>query len=206
MNDYLINLKPTPIYKVENFYTCNEKEIKCLKSFNYVKNQIHKNYITDGNIFENKDLKNLKKAITDKFHYFTSNIIGINNKFNMERNWATINYKGQNHGPHTHPNIVFALSFYVKCKNGAINFKTDNNRTSISESFNFNYEKNKDNIYNSDMWKMPVKTGDLIIFPGHVTHYGDPHLDDDERIMIGVNWFPRGRLFTSVNKNEWIDL
>lgn len=207
MANYLIDLKPIPIFKIENFYECSNEEIDYLKSFEYFENTTHNNYITKDDIFKHKGLQNLKNALITKFHYFTSEVIGIKNKFKIERNWVTLNSKGQHHNEHSHPNIVFASAFYVKCEKGALNFKTDNNRTSITEAFNFSYEKNINTIYNSNTWKMPVKTGDLIIFPGHIVHSGDVHLNDSERIMIGANWFPRGRLYTNIiEKAEWLDL
>ena len=206
MKNYLINLKPIPIFKAEKFYNCSDKEIECLKSFEHFENTGHDNYITNDNIFTHAGLHKLRDAITDKFHYFTKEVIGINNEFKLERNWSTFNSKGQHHGEHTHPNIVFAAVFYARCKTGVINLKTDNNRTSITEAFNFSYEKNKDTVYNSDMWRIPVSSGDLVVFPGHIVHYGDPHPDESERIMIGTNWFPRGKFYTNTGGIEWLEL
>ena len=39
---------------------------------------------------------------------------------------------------------------------------------------------------------MPLKTGDLVIFPGQVMH-GSTKTDDDERIILGVNYAISGK-------------
>ena len=209
---FIVNLKPTPIFCQNDFYFCDDKEIEAIKTNKHYKNNTMSgggdgNYVTiDGNIFISPELENLKNSLVTTFNNFIKNIMGIDTKFGLERSWSTYNTKGSNHEHHRHPNIVWSAVYYVKCNEGAINFDTDNGRTSINEAFNFNYELNHRNVYNSDTWKIPVKTGTLLIFPGHVTHYGDKHLDDSERLLVGTNWFPRGRLYSGESKNEHIEI
>ena len=39
---------------------------------------------------------------------------------------------------------------------------------------------------------MPLKTGDLVIFPGQVRH-GSTETNDEERIILGVNYAISGK-------------
>lgn len=208
MTASVINFKPIPIFVDDDFYYCSDREIDAIKS-----NEHHVNlngggtHVTvDGNIFNQPHLHNLRDAIVERFDAFIEKVMGINNKFKMERSWSTWNVKGTHHTPHTHPNIVWSAVYYAKCTEGTINFETDNGRASISDAFNFKYELNHRNVYNSEMWSVPVKTGTLLIFPGHIVHHGEPHPDDSERLMIGTNWFPRGEFYSSDSKLEVINL
>ena len=54
------------------------------------------------------------------------------------------------------------------------------------------YKIKKQNSFNSAIWSCTVKTGDLIIFPGHLNHYSLPNNSDEPRIMIGSNFFIEG--------------
>jgi len=209
---FIVNLKPIPIFCQHDFYFCDDKEIEAIKTIKHYKNDTESgggdgNYVTiEGNIFVLPKLENLKNSLVTTFNNFIKNIMGIDTKFGLERSWSTYNTKGSNHEHHRHPNIVWSAVYYVKCDDGAINFDTDNGRTSINEAFNFNYQLNHRNVYNSESWKLNVKTGTLLIFPGHITHYGDKHLNDSDRLLIGTNWFPRDVLYSGNSKNEHIEI
>ena len=49
---------------------------------------------------------------------------------------------------------------------------------------------------------MPARTGDLVIFPGWLNHETSVNESDDDRIIIGANYFLKGKLGT----NEGLDV
>ena len=74
-------------------------------------------------------------------------------------------------------------------------------RSRLQEGFYFSYEKKKPNIFNSHLTDIKVKTGDLVIFPGWVDHKSLPNQSDEERVIIGTNYFVTGKLGKHENKD-----
>ena len=56
-------------------------------------------------------------------------------------------------------------------------------------------------IFKTRATYIKVKTGDIVIFPGWVDHQSLPNKSDDERIIIGTNYFAMGQLGKHENKD-----
>ena len=66
-------------------------------------------------------------------------------------------------------------------------FKLD--KSSLQNNFNFSFKCKNYNVFNSSLWEIPVKSGDMIIFPGDLWHSGLINKYDYERVIIGTNFF-----------------
>jgi len=154
----------------------------------------------DTDLLNHESMKRVKEFIISKVLDFKDNVLEIEDKFRMTQSWATINNKGDSHHEHNHPNTILSCLYYAQASSGDFQIKTP--RNGIQEGFNFSYKIKQPNAFNSAIWSCTVKTGDLIIFPGHLNHYSLPNNSDEPRIMIGSNFFIEGLLGEKENYEQ----
>jgi len=188
----LLNLKAIPIAYERNVYHLNKKELNVVKKIKYRKAD-QGFYLSETiSLLENKALASLKKFIIEKAKEYTLDVLGVKNQIYLTQSWSTINITSARHEAHDHPNTFISLVYYAQCKDGPLRFYL--NTTSIRECFNFSYTLNKFNIYNSQSWTLSMKTGDLVLFPGHICHGSLPNKSREPRIIVGANFFIKGKL------------
>ena len=144
----------------------------------------------DTDVLRHEPMSRTKKFIIDKILDYRDNILQIEDDLGMTQSWSTINHKGNNHHEHNHPNTLISCVYYAQASSGDFVFKVPQSR--IQEGFNFSYKIKQQNTFNSAIWSCTVKTGDLIIFPGHLNHFSLPNNSNEPRIMIGSNFFIEG--------------
>ena len=188
----LLNLKAIPVAYDRNVYHLNKKELNVVKKTKYREPQNGFYLSETSSLLENKTLASLKKFIIEKAEEYTRDVLEIKDKIYLTQSWSTLNTTNVFHPPHDHPNTFISLVYYAQCKDGYLFF--DLNTTSLRECFNFDYAINKFNIYNSQNWTLPVKTGDMVLFPGHIRHGSLPNKSREPRIVIGANFFIKGKL------------
>ena len=188
----LLNLKAIPIAYEKNVHRLNKKELNVIKKTKYRKIERGVRLSETITLLENKTLAPLKKFIIEKAEEYTRTVLEINDKIYLTQSWSTFNTTNVFHPPHDHPNTFISLVYYAQCEDGCLYF--DLNTTSLKECFNFRYTINKCNIYNSQKWTLPVKTGDIVLFPGHIRHGSLPNKSREPRIVIGANFFIKGTL------------
>ena len=195
----IINLKAIPIAYEQNVYDLSKKELNVIKKTKYrPPKQGH--YLSETiSLLENKTLVSLKKFIIEKAQEYAQNVLEIKDQIYLTQSWSTINPINASHPVHSHPNTLISLVYYAQCTSGNLQFNLDT--TSIRECFNFEYTINKFNIYNSQRWAIPVKTGDIVLFPGHIHHSSLPNQSSKPRIIVGANFFIKGVLGTKETVN-----
>jgi len=188
----LLNLKAIPIAYDRSVYCLNKKELDVVKKTKYRKSQ-NEFYLSEtSSLLENKTLTLLKKFIIEKAEEYTRNVLEIKDQIYITQSWSTINPTSAFHEPHNHPNTFISIVYYAQCKSGSLHFHV--NASSIKECFNFQYTIDKFNIYNSQNWALSVKTGDIVLFPGHINHGSSPNKSLEPRIIVGANFFLKGML------------
>ena len=188
----LLNLKAIPIAHDKNVYYLNKKELDVIKKIEYRQPEPGFHLSKSISLLEHKPLASLKKSIIKKANEYTRNILEIKDDIYMTQSWSTINITNAFHKLHTHANTFISIVYYAQCEAGHIGF--DLGTTSIRECFNFDYTVNKFNIYNSETWELVVRTGDIVLFPGHIRHQSTPNKAKQDRIIVGANFFIRGTL------------
>jgi uncharacterized protein (TIGR02466 family) len=188
----LLNLKAIPVAQERNFYSINKKELDVVRKIKYRKSKKGFYLSETVTLLEDKDLAPLKKLIIKKAKEYTLDVLGIKDQIYLTQSWSTINLTHAFHKTHTHPNTFISLVYYAQCKDGFLFF--DLNTSSLRECFNFSYTIDKYNIYNSESWQLPVDTGDIVLFPGHIRHGSGVNELKTPRIIIGANFFLKGKL------------
>lgn len=105
----------------------------------------------------------------------------------ITQSWLNYCKPGEYHHKHVHPNSLVSGVFYVKAdkQNDKIMFYQDGyQQLQIIPS--------EWNVFNSRSWWIEVNTGDLLLFPSHLTHSVEPV--QNERISLSFNTFPFGMI------------
>jgi uncharacterized protein (TIGR02466 family) len=193
---------PTPIYisKIHKELTPLE-----LKFVDKNKKDFYKN---DGNITSNnnyilneKPFANIKKELDLRVQdYFDKVISPVNNITPyITQSWLNYTETNQYHHKHAHPNSLVSGVFYINCheEHDKIKFFNDNYKTIKPEVKDYN-------IWNSESWWFPVKTGDVILFPSSLTHMVETKQGDNTRISLAFNVFIKGTVGNNKNLTELI--
>jgi|TARA_R100000329_G_C7518786_1_gene182896 uncharacterized protein (TIGR02466 family) len=141
-------------------------------------------------LLEEPGLQRLSKFMQDYTKQFVREDLKILDEFYMTSSWATLNSKGDAHHGHTHPNTLLSAVFYAQAKSGQLVVSATDN--GFTPNFDFRYNIESYNVFNAKSWNIPVKTGDMVIFPGWLNHHTTPNEEEEPRIAVGANFFTRG--------------
>ena len=156
------------------------------------------NHLTKTSFLLKDDkLSRIKSFLDERMNSYIENIVEINDKFVMTQSWSTTTKKSENHHSHNHPNAIFSLVFYISSQgveSGNLVFNLDNR---LREKYDFSFNVKNYNTFNSSTWEYEVNTGDLIIFPAWIYHETRENTSDEDRVIIGANYFVEGVIGTT---------
>ena len=187
----LINLKSIPIYRENVKFSLNKEELSLLKKLEFYKNNGF--YITlSSEILNDVKFNRIKNFFNQKAEFYKNKILEIKNEIYLTQSWSTINKKGSFHHMHKHPNTFISVVYYISCDGGSLFF--DLNKSQLEEGFNFEYNIKNYNSYNSTGYNLNVNSGDIVIFPGWLSHKSIINNSDTDKFLIGCNYFIKGQL------------
>jgi len=191
---------PTPIYisKLNRILTPLE-----LKFVDKNKKDFYKN---DGNItsknnyiLNEKPFANIKKELDLRVQDYFDKVISPANNITpyITQSWLNYTETNQYHHKHAHPNSLVSGVFYINCheEHDKIKFFNDNYKTIKLEVKDWN-------MWNSESWWFPVKTGDIILFPSSLTHMVETKQGDNTRISLAFNVFIKGTVGNNKSLTE----
>jgi len=179
-----------PIAKLKSNYKFSNQETTSLNEMTF-NHQNGGTQITKNNqVLNTHVLSNFKNYLLSVANNYATDILGVNNKIELTHSWLTKNTKGNSHNRHCHPNIFFSMVYYLHCKSGQLVFDTE--KSILQQTFNFDYQIKDYNIFNSSSWSINVMTNDMVLFPGDMIHSTTPNEHDEDRIVLGLNFFAKG--------------
>jgi uncharacterized protein (TIGR02466 family) len=160
-------------------------------------------YKNDGNITSNnnyilneKPFLNIKKELDLRVKDYFKKVISPTDTITpyITQSWLNYTEKNQYHHKHAHPNSLVSGVFYINCHKelDKIKFFDDKYKTIKPEIKDWN-------LWNSETWWFPVKTGDIIMFPSSLTHMVETKEGNNTRISLAFNVFIKGTI--GVNKS-----
>ena len=195
-------LFPQPVYfsKLERELT--KKELKTIGAY---KAKTYKNSgnttSTDTYVLEDKPLQNLKKYLNKMVIDYFNKVVCTSNSIipYITQSWLNYTETNQFHHHHSHSNSYVSGVFYINADKEVdkISFYKTNFPT-------IELHKTKYNIFNSNSWWYPVKTGDIILFPSTLLHGVDKKKGTNTRISLSFNVFIKGNIGNKSNRTELI--
>jgi len=184
---------PTPIYTSKLNRELTKKELSFIDKTKSDCNKNEGNITSnDSYILNNKIFKDLKKELDLRVKDYFDKIICPDNNIKpyITQSWLNYTETNQYHHKHAHPNSLISGVFYINCdeKFDKIKFFKRNNYETIK------IEIKKWNLWNSENWWFPIKTGDIIMFPSSLTHMVENKQGSNTRISLAFNVFIKGKV------------
>ena len=195
--DELMQLFPTPLlicpYPVDY-----SKELEWIRNAECRKknsggdngNKIHYNRQSEDTfVLDRPELANVRAFIEAKLHEFVTKIYASTDKLVITQSWLNKSKKGESHHEHVHPNSMVSGVWYPQIHEQMppIQFRSRNQR-------DVSLQTNQFNTFNSATFLLPMKKGELILFPSNLTHSVPTNVGEEERISLSFNTWPKGNM------------
>jgi len=143
----------------------------------------------NNNLFESAELAEVARFCEESLQQYFKEVYAPKHDVTpyITQSWANYTKKGQWHHKHGHPNSFISGVFYVQAQKDIDKIYFYKNGYQQIKLPTDNY-----NLYNSDSWWLGVETGQLILFPSHLTHMVQTVQTDETRISISFNTFLKG--------------
>ena len=193
---------PTPIYISKLNRELTNKELLFIDK---TKLDVYKNEgnttSNDNYILNHKAFKNLKEGLDLIVKDYFDKVISPANNITpyITQSWLNYTETNQYHHKHAHPNSLVSGVFYINCHEEHDKIKFFNDKYSTIKP-----EIKEYNIWNSESWWFPVKTGDVILFPSSLTHMVETKQGDNTRISLAFNVFIKGTVGNNKNLTELV--
>ena len=195
--DELLSLFPTPVL-IAQYPLPYEKELEYIREMPCRRenkggdagNTIHYNRQSEDTfILDKPEMNNIREFIKSKIYKYVKEIMNSNNELMITQSWVNKSGKGESHHEHVHPNSLISGVWYpvISEKLPPIQFRSRAQRdVSLSTE--------KFNNFNSATFLLPMKAGELILFPSNLTHSVPANQSETERISLSFNTWAKGNL------------
>ena len=143
----------------------------------------------DTFILDSVELRRVKTFIETKLNNYMGSIYGSKAKLVITQSWLNKAGKGESHHEHKHPNSMVSGVWYPLIDEKLPPIQFQNNRQRDVEIVPDKY-----NNYNSITFILPMKAGELILFPSNLPHSVPINASDKERISLSFNTWTKGSL------------
>jgi uncharacterized protein (TIGR02466 family) len=194
---------PTPIYMSKLDRKLTPLELK------FVEKNKKNSYKNEGNITSNnnyilneKPFLNIKKELDLRIKDYFEKIISSTDSTipYITQSWLNYTETNQYHHKHKHPNSLVSGVFYINCHE-----ELDKIKFFREDDYKMIKPEIKDwNLWNSETWWFPVKTGDIIMFPSSLTHMVETKEGNNTRISLAFNVFIKGTIGSNKNLTELV--
>jgi len=195
--DELMQLFPTPLlicpYPVD--YTkelewINNQECRKENKGGDAGNVQHFNRQSEDTfVLDRPELANIRAFIEAKLHEFVTKIYASTDKLVITQSWLNKSGKGESHHEHVHPNSMVSGVWYpaIHEQMPPIQFRSRQQRDVSLQTEQYN-------TFNSATFMLPMKRGELILFPSNLTHSVPTNVGEEERISLSFNTWPKGNM------------
>lgn len=203
----IINLWPTAVLKsnINRSLTFGELQYSTIENHKVI--PLSDNLrTTRTDVINDAPLADIKKFIDEQLAVYRDTVIVPKNPLDIyiSQSWISFSKPGDVHHPHYHSNSFLTAVFYLKAEDGIDSINLYNN----SYSFNNRHCIHIDNTptwWTSKLFTIPVKTGDLIIFPSYLDHGVSPVPNANRwRTALSMNTWVKGHLGINEALNELI--
>ena len=195
--DELIQLFPTPVLICSCPFDYG-KELDWIKKQSFKTEHKNEEAITGNNlnrqsedtfILDKPEISRVREFIDLKLKEFAVKVMGSDSEMVITQSWLNKNCKGESHHEHKHPNSMVSGVWYPQIheKLPPIQFR-NNQQRDITLSIE------QLNPFNSATFMLPMKRGELILFPSNIPHSVPINQSDEDRISLSFNTWSKGSL------------
>ena len=147
-----------------------------------------------GDILTKPELERVNNLIQTHAERYAREVICMKQDIKQTSSWLTVAKKGDWHRSHFHRHTLFSVCFYPKAYSGKLILTADKGKNSFQQDYFLGLQYTEYNSWNCMNWSIPITSGDIVIFPGSVSHGASENESEEERWMIGANYWVSGTL------------
>ena len=193
--DELMQLFPTPVlicpcpFEYDEELEWINKQPTRKENKNVGTGEVYNRQSEDTFLLDKPELSRVRQFIDSKLKEFVVNIMGSDSEMVITQSWLNKSGKGESHHEHKHPNSMISGVWYPQIheKMPPIQFRIGQQRDVSLSIKEFNY-------FNSATFLLPMKMGELILFPSNLQHSVPANQSDEERISLSFNTWAKGSL------------
>jgi len=188
----LLQLFPKPVL-IASYHKDFTKELEYVKSLEHKLNEkSQKEYSkqsTNTFLLDEPELKEIREFVEVYLKFYVHNVLECKDELVITQAWSNIADKGKKHHEHVHPNSLVSGIWYpvINEQLPPIQFRSKSQR-------DVSLQCEKFNNFNSATFLLPMKAGELIIFPSNLTHSVPANQSETERISLSFNTWAKGSL------------
>lgn len=151
--------------------------------------KVHNEQSKNTFLLDDPIMQNVRKFIQEKIDYYASNILGFGSEMVITQSWFNRNSKGMNHHEHQHPNSIISGVWYPQIDEQLppIKFRSPNQSQLSGQVVKYNN-------FNSATFMLPMRNGELILFPSTLQHSVPTNSSDKVRLSLSFNTWCKGSL------------
>lgn len=152
------------------------------------------NLISDNlYIFNEPELKSIKKAVNDALGIFAREVLGINQRLCVTQSWSLMNPPGSGMHGHSHSNSLVSGSLYfTDMPNPPANMVFG--RYGGYRQIELNPQPDRINLYNAPSNVVTPQKGEVILFASSLQHFVEANHATVPRHSIAFNSFVKGKI------------
>ena len=104
----------------------------------------------------------------------------------ISKSWVNSHYQGAWTDSHDHGNAHLVCSVYIQQPENGGNLEFENRDRTLFAGYP-RFPQNKSKLHNY-YTEVEVKQGDVVFFPGWLSHRSQPNRSLQRRIVMGMNW------------------
>ncbi len=193
VNNYKVQpLFAEPYMRANISHAISETQVEFIKKVKMNKNKI--NLISDNlYLFNEPELKSIKKAVHDVLDIFAREVLGINQKLYVTQSWSLMNPPGTGMHGHSHSNSLVSGSLYfTDLPNPPANMVFA--RYGGYKQIELSPEPNRSNLYNTPVNVITPQKGEVILFASSLQHFVEVNQAPVPRHSIAFNSFVKGKI------------
>ena len=166
-----------------------------IKKYEFSKSE-HNSRSISNRLLDEPSLIDLKKFIIGFVHRYTENVLRSTQKINLLNSWGNLEYEGDSHPPHFHPNSYLSGVMFIKSEFDSPPLILENNLRPYQLSVDlFSDDKSflpPNEFGNCNMRVATIQSipGRVVLFPSPITHHVPKSKSKGERITIAFNTYP----------------
>jgi len=202
-SDKIFNIFPTDIFRYNLNRPFSTEEFTLFNNIEKKLNRGNQSSV-DQYILNLPMLNSLKLVIEEKVkEYFYTTAEPENNvEIFISQSWLNLTKPGEHHHKHRHSNSYISGVVYIDA-----NIEKDKIYFYDRVYRELFVKPKNHNLWNSDSWHFPVKTGDIILFPSSLEHMVETVETDnqrDVRISLAFNTFLKGTIGNYASSTELV--
>ena len=163
--------------------------------------KVNRNYKSSAtDVLKNPELQTISNFIQKSLDYYTSQILEATQRVIPTLSWTNKNPQNSRHHEHVHPNSVISGVFYFSTTD------TTPIKFHKSDHWGLKLDYKNFNNYNGESIFVPIKSGELILFPSNTTHSVPTNQSSVVRYSLSFNTFTETGEIGSKNQLTYLNI